>query len=110
MLSSITHCASHTPLITNQNWSGSSFPTPLNTYNFIELSILKRGGGGAGTGEDGGDDSETSSGVGGGGMRGILYLIKWIELHGDTFASSSSSSHAGEIEGLVSSSALPLFL
>jgi len=49
-------------LITNQNWSGSSFPTPLNIGNFIVLAILTHGGG---IGEDGGDGGEASGGVGG---------------------------------------------
>jgi len=56
----------------NQNWFRSSFPTPLNTNNFIGLSILTRSGGRDGMGKDGGEDGETSNGVGGGGMRGIL--------------------------------------
>jgi len=94
----------------NQNWSRFSFPTPLNTDNFISLAILTRDGGGGGTGEDGGEGSETGGGVGGGGMRGILCLIKLIELLGDTFVSSFSSPHRGEIKGLVSSSVLPLFM
>ena len=96
--------------MTNQNWSGSSFPTPLNTGNFIVLSILTRGGGRGGTGKDGGDGGEASGGVGGGGMRKILCIIKWIALHRETFVSSSSSPHRGEIKGLVSSPALPSFL
>jgi len=58
----------------NQNWSGSSFPTPLNSGNFIALAILTHGGGGGGMGEDGGEDNETSGGVGGGGMHSILCL------------------------------------
>ena len=40
MLSSVTPCASHTALTTNQNWSGSLFPTPLNTGNLISFSML----------------------------------------------------------------------
>ena len=48
--------------------------------------------------------------MGGGGMHGILSLIKLIAFLGETFASSSSSPRRGEIKGLVSSSALPLFL
>ena len=63
----MTPCASHTAFTINQNWSGSSFPTPLNNENFIALAILNCGGGGGGLGEDG----ETGGGVGGGGMRGI---------------------------------------
>ena len=77
----------------NQNWTGSSLPTPLNTGNFIVLGILNYGGGGGGVGGDGGEDGETGGGVGGGGMRRIHYLIRVITLHGETFASSSSLSH-----------------
>ena len=106
----MTPCTSHIALITNQNWSRSSFPTPLNIGNFIALAILTRDGGGVGTGEDGGEGSEASGGVGGGGMCGIFYLIKLIALLGETFASSSSSPRGGEIKGLISSSALSSFL
>ena len=74
------------------------------------LTMLKCGGGRGGMGEDGGDGGETGGGVGEGGMRGILYLIKWIVLHGETFTSSSSSPREGEIKGLVSSPAFPSFL
>jgi len=91
----------------NQNWSGSSFPTPLNTDNFIVLAILNCGGGGGGVSED---EDEDGGGVGGSGMRRICFFIKLIALFGETFASSSSLSHRGEIKGLVSSSALPSFL
>jgi len=48
----------------NQNWSGSSLPTPLNTGNFIVLSILARDGGEGGMGEDGGVGGEPCGGVG----------------------------------------------
>ena len=78
-------------LITNQNWSRSSFSTPLNTGNFIVLSILTCDGGGGGMGEDGGEGGEASGRVGGGGICRILCLIKWIVLQGETFKSSSSS-------------------
>ena len=94
----------------NQNWSGSSFPTPLNTCNFIVLGILTRDGGGGGKGEDGGEGGEASGGVGGGGIHKIFCLIKWITLRGETFASSSSSPHGGEIKGIFSGPLLPLFL
>lgn len=94
----------------NQNWSRSSFPTLLNTGNFIVLAILTYGGGGGGMDEDGGEDDETGSGVGGGGMRKILCLIKLIALLGETFTSSSFSPRGGQIKGLVSSSAPPSFL
>lgn len=101
IFSSITPCASHTTFITNQNWSRSSFPTLLNTGNFIALAILTRGGGRGGMGEDGGEDSETGGGVVGGGLCGILCLIKLIILLVEIFTSSSSSPHGGEIKGLV---------
>jgi len=94
----------------NQNWSRSSFPTPLNTGNFISLATFNYGGGKGGVGEDGGDDGETSGGVGGGGMCRILCLIRLITLLGETFESSSLLSHRGEIKGLVSIYALPSFL
>lgn len=103
ILSFVTPCASHAALTMNQNWSGSSFPNPLNTGNFIVLSILTRGGGGGGMGEDGG-------GGGGGGICRILYLIIWITLHSETFTSSFSSPRRGEIEWLVSCPLFPLFL
>ena len=61
-------------------------------------------------GEDGGEDGETDDGVGGGGMHGIRCLIRLIALLGETFTSSSSLSHRGEIKGLVSIFALPSFL
>ena len=110
IFSSVTPGGSHTAFIMNQNWSGSSFPIPLNTGNFIALAILTRSGGEGGMGKDGGEDSETGIGVGVGGMRGILCLIKLITLLGETFMSSSLSPHSGEIKGLISSSVLPFFL
>ena len=94
----------------NQNWSGSSFPTPLNTGNFIVLAILNCGGGGGGVGEDGDEDGETGGGVGGGAMHGIQCLIKLIALLRETFVSSSSLSFRGKIKGLVSSYSLLSFL
>ena len=93
--------------VMNQNWSKSSFPTPLNTCNFIVLSILTHGGGGGVMVEDGG---EAGGGVGGGGIRRILCLIKWITLHRETFVSSSSSPRGGEIKGLLSGPLFPSFL
>jgi len=110
ILSAMTPCASHTVFTTNQNWSGSSFPTPLNTVNFIALSILNCGGGGGGVGEDGGEDGDIGGGVGGGVMHGIRCLIRLITLLGETFASSSLLSHGGEIKELVSNYFLPSFL
>jgi len=74
------------------------------------LPILTRSGGEGGTSEDGDDGGESGGGVGGDGMRGILCLIKWIALHGETFASSSSSPHGGEIKGLFSRRLPPSFL
>lgn len=106
ILSFATPYTSHIAFIMNQNWSGSSLPTPLNTGNFRVLSILTHGC----MGEYSGEDGETSDSVGGGGMREILCLIKLITLLGETFASSSLSPHGGEIKGLVSSSALPSLL
>jgi len=85
ILSSMTPYASHTAFIMNQNWSRSSFPTPLNTGSFITLAILLHGGGEGGMDEDKGEDGETSSGVGGGSMRRILCLIILIALLGETF-------------------------
>ena len=58
MLLSVTHCASHTALTMNQNCSGSSFPTPLNTGSLIALAMLNCGGGGGGVGENGGEAGE----------------------------------------------------
>ena len=55
----------------NQNWSGSSFPTPLNTRNFIALSILKCGGNEGGVGGDEVEYGETGGGVSGVGMHEI---------------------------------------
>lgn len=60
--------------------------------------------------EDGGDGGEMGGGIGECGMHRILCLIKWIAIHGETLASSSSFSDGGEIKGLVSSPALPSFL
>ena len=74
------------------------------------LAISNHGGGGGGTGEDGGDGGEAGGGVGGGGMRGILCLIKWIALRGETFASSSLFPRGGAIKGLFSGPLLPSFL
>ena len=55
IFSSVTPYDSHTALTMNQNWSRSSFPTPLNTDNFIALAILTHSGGGGGIGKDGGE-------------------------------------------------------
>ena len=74
------------------------------------LAILTHGGGGGGTGEDGGDGGEASGGVGGVGMRRIFCLIKLIALCGETFVSSSSFPHGGEIKGIFTGPLLPLFL
>lgn len=109
MLSSVTPCASHVPFTMNQNWSGSSFHTPLNTVILLHR-ILNCVGCRGGVGGDGGDDGEICGSVGGGGMHGICFLIILIVLLGETFMSSSSLSHEGEIKGLVSNSLLLLFL
>ncbi len=97
-------------LTTNQNWSGSSFPYPLNTGNFIMLATLNCGGGRGGVGGDGGEEGETGGGVSGGGMCKICCLIRLIALLGETFTISSSLYRGGEIKGLVSISTLPSFL
>ena len=106
----MTPCTSHTTFATNQNWYGYSFPTPLNTGDFIALTIMLRGGGEGGMGKDEGEDSENSDGVGGGGMFVILRLIRLIALLDETLRSSSSPPHEGEIKGLIFSSVLPSFL
>jgi len=62
-------------LTMNKNWSGSSFPKPLNKGTFTVFSILNCGGGGGGTGEVGGDGGEVRDGVGGGGICGNPCLI-----------------------------------
>ena len=54
----------------NHNWSGSSFPRPLNKGSFTKFSTLNCGGGGRGVGEVAGDGGEVGGGVGGGGSRG----------------------------------------
>ena len=58
ILSFVTPWDSHTALTMNQNWSRSSFPTPLNTGSLITLTILNYGGGGCGVGGDGGEGGE----------------------------------------------------
>jgi len=93
-----------------KNGFGSSFPTPLNIDNFIALAILTRSCWGGGTGEDGGESGVIGGGVGGSEMHKILYLIKLIALHNNTFASSSSPPLGGKIKGLFSGPLLPLFL
>ena len=57
-------------------------------------------------GGDGGEEGEMGGGVGGGGRRKIRCLIRPIVPLGETFASSSSLSHEGEIKGPVSNSSL----
>ena len=76
ILSSTTPCASHTALTMNENWYGSSFPTPFNTNSLIAFAILNCGGGGGGVGGDGGEEGEMGSGVGGGGKHGMRCLIR----------------------------------
>ena len=86
ILSSVTPCGSHTALTTNQNWSGSSFPTPLNMSSLIALAILNCW---FGVGEDGSEGSEASGGVSGEGNCGMRCLIKLTALLGETQAHSS---------------------
>ena len=106
ILSSITTCASHTTLTTNQNWSESSFPTPINIGSLIALAILNYGGGGGGVGGEGGEGGEAGGGVGGGRKHGIRCLITLTTLLGEAFVSSSLLSYEGEIKGLFSNSSL----
>jgi len=82
----------------------------LNIEKFIAFAILTHSCWGGGTGEDGGESGEIGGGVGGGGMRKILYLIKLISLHRNTFASSSSPPLGGKIKGLFFGPLLPFFL
>jgi len=72
--------------------------------SLFALTILNCGGGRGGVGGDGGEEGETSGGVGGGGKHETLCLIILTTLLGETFASSSSLSHDGEIKVLVSNS------
>ena len=76
ILSCVTPCTSHIALSMNQNWSVSSFPTPLNTDNFIALAILTCSGGGGGTGEDGGEGNEV-----GGGVVGVVCTEAYVLLN-----------------------------
>ena len=110
ILSSMTPCTSHTELTTNQNWSESSFPTPLNTGILIALAILHCGGGKGGVGGDGGEEGEMGGSVGGGGKSKVCCLIRLTVLLGETFASCSLLSCEGEIKGLFSNSSLLLLL
>ena len=55
ILSFVSPCASHTTLTMNQNWSRSSFCTPLNIGSLIALAILNCGDGGGGVGGDRGE-------------------------------------------------------
>jgi len=102
--------ASHIALTTNQNWSESSFPTPLNTSSLIALSILNCGSGGGGVGGDRCEGGKMGGGVGGGGKHRIHYFIKLIMLLGEAFVSSSLLSCEDEIKGLFSNSSLLLLL
>lgn len=110
VLSYVAPYTSHIALTVNQNWSRSSFHTPLNIRNFIMLAILNYGGGGGCVGEDKSEDSEIGSGVGGSGVQGIRCFIKLMTLIGKTFAISSLLSRRGEIKGIVSSFVLLSFL
>lgn len=62
----MTPYASHIDLTTNQNYSRSSFPTPLNTGSLITLAMLNCGFGGGGVVEGGGEVGEVDDGVSGG--------------------------------------------
>ena len=108
ILSSVTPCAPHTTLTMNQNWSESSFPTPLKIGSLITLAILNGGDGGGGVCGDGDEGGEAGGGVGGGGNRGMGCLIKLTALLRETLANSSSLSNEGEIRGLFSNSLLLL--
>lgn len=48
----------------NQNYSGSSFHTPLNTGSFTEFTMLNGGGGGNGVGKGVSSGGEDGGGVG----------------------------------------------
>lgn len=106
ILSSTIPCASHTTLITKQNWSRSSFPTPLNTGSLIALTILNNGGGKGGVSGDGGEEGKIGGSVGGGVRCRIHRLSRLTAFLGENFTSSSSLSCEGEIKGLVSNSSL----
>lgn len=108
MFSSINPCASLTSLTTNQNWSRSSFPTPLNSGNLIALVIIKCGFAGDGVLEEGGEVGEVGDGISGGDNCGIHYLIKLTILLGETQVRSSSLSRGGEIKGLIPNPLIPL--
>lgn len=58
-----------------QNWSGSSFPKPLNKGNFTVFSILNFSGGGVGMAEVGGESGEVARGVAEVVFAGILVLL-----------------------------------
>lgn len=74
MLSFVIPGASHTDLITKKKCPSSSFPTPLNISNLIELLIpifeAVGVGGRVGVGIDGSDVGEVGGGVDGGGIKG----------------------------------------
>jgi len=69
MWSSVTPLASHISFTMNPNWSGSSFPMPLNKGNFTEFTMLNCDGGGGGVGKVEGDGGEVGGDVGGGGSH-----------------------------------------
>lgn len=110
MRSPIMPWASHTALTTNQNFSKSSFPKPLNKGSFTEFAILNCGGGQGATGEVRGDGGEVGGGVRGGGIQGNPCLINWTTLHRETSAIPSSSPRRGEFNGLYSGTFFPSFL
>jgi len=92
----------------NQNWSESSFPTPLNTGSLIVLAMLNCGDGVGGVGEDGDEIGEASEGVSGGDKCGMCFLIKLTALLRETRACSSLLTHGGEIKGLFPNPSIPL--
>ena len=60
--------------MTNQKWSSSSIPDPLNTRNFTKFTILHFGGSGGGVGEGVCNRGEDGGGVGGWGINGTPIL------------------------------------
>lgn len=109
MLSTMIPCSSHTALTTNQNWSGSSFPIPLNIGSLIALTILNCGIGGGGVGDDGDEIGEVGEGVREGDSCRMCCLFKLTTLLEETWTHSSSLAHGGEIKGLFLNPSIPLY-
>ena len=99
----MTPRASHIVFTMNQNWCGSSFPSPLNTGSLIALAMLN-----CGFGEDGGETSEAGEGVSGGDNYKMRCPIKLTALLGEILAHSSSLSREGEIKELFPNPSIPL--